>query len=158
MVLEDMYHTPAKIKDHAVAQSGRGADFEPLDVLDDFQSTLPELPSPNCKGCRWNYIDAISKTLEELEPKIKDSLDEKGFRDENLVFKVVIKDGADGMGDVEQHTEASDRFLPSKAFRFSFAIVCVSTKVNGDIVEIFQEPCPSSVLKGQQTTLSCNCR
>lgn len=147
---DHIHHTPAKLKRSGtlnVANSLGGTDFDPIDVLKDFPENCYEIPTPNCKGVRWNYLDAIAKTLEELDYKISTGLDKNGFdvNNEDLIIHTIIKDGADGMGDVSIHKEAADRFLPDKAFRFSFAVLQCSVSVADDTVMIFQEPNPNSV-------------
>lgn len=147
---EHIYHTPAKLKrsrEGSIANSLGGTDFEPIDILRDFPETCPEIPTPNCKGVRWSYPDAIAKTLEELDEKIALGLLENNIdsNDADRVIHTIVKDGADGMGDVSIHKESSDRFLPDKAFRFSFAILQCSVKVLDQTVTVFKENQPNSV-------------
>ena len=142
----NLYQTPAKLQRKVVSQSARGSDFEPTDILEDFHAALPELPKPNCKGVKWNYVDALAKTLEEMDDDIVKGLQKANVdvSDQNIVFSVTVKDGADGMGDVSRHTEMSDRYLPDKAFRFSFAIVLITANVNDQVIEVYRETLPSS--------------
>ena len=89
-----------------------------VDIMASFNPGLPELPTPNCKGVRWHYIDALCKTLEELDPVISRNLEQLQVPIEEK--HVIIKDEGDGMGEVSIHKEKPDRYLPDKAFRFSF--------------------------------------
>ena len=93
---------------------------------------------PNLKGVRWNYVDAIAKSLQELEPQITEGLNNHNYdpSDSDIVLITSVKDGADGMGDVSVHKEISDRFLSDKAFRFSFCWWVV-LRINVDLA-IFQ--------------------
>ena len=109
---------------------------------------MPEIATPNVKGVRWSYPDAIANTLKQLEPKIVSDLIENKIdpNDPNILLKTSIRDGADGLGDVAIHKEISDRFLPDKAFRFSFCIFKIEAIVgNSEPVEIFVEDKPYSV-------------
>jgi hypothetical protein len=122
--------------------------FEPIDILSDFSPCLPELATPNVKGCRWQYPDALAKTLAELEPDILKGLEENNIdsSDPTLLLKTCVKDGADGLGDVSVYKEVSDRFLPDKAFRFSFCLFKIEASVdNGEFLTIFIESKPNSV-------------
>lgn len=50
-------------------------NFEPIDILSDFSDCMPELATPNVKGVRWKYPDAITEPLVELEPMISKGLE-----------------------------------------------------------------------------------
>lgn len=130
------YHTPAKPTSSILPQSGY-ISFEPYDILCDFYKAVPEIPTPNIKGVRWSYPDAIAKTLQELESDIIKGLEAKSIDplDPTLILKTYIKDGADGLGDVAVHKETGDRFFPDKAFRFSFCVFRIEA-VLGEHVEL----------------------
>lgn len=143
------YHTPAKIRKRTKdINENMNLNFEPLDILEDFSKGVPEIATPNVKGVRWFYSDAISKTLLELEPQIISGLQKHGIDpdDQNLLLISSIKDGADGMGEISVHKEQSDRFLPDKAFRFSFCVIKIDVKLeSNEIITIFDEEKPNSV-------------
>ncbi|XP_045174389.2 V(D)J recombination-activating protein 1-like [Mercenaria mercenaria] len=144
---DNYYHTPAKVVNRT-EYTCKDSSFEPPDVLQDFQPVMPEFASPNIKGVRWSYPDAIASTLKELEPKIVSGLKQNKIdpNDPNILLITSIKDGADGLGDVSIHKELSDRFLPDKAFRFSFCVFKIEAVVsNREPVEIFVEENPNSV-------------
>ena len=140
------YHTPMKSNQTETVNIDQ--PFEPIDILTDFSPCLPEIATPNVKGCRWQYPDALAKTLAELEPDILKGLKDNNIdsSDPTLLLKTYVKDGADGLGDVAVHKEVSDRFLPDKAFRFSFCVFKIEASVNnGEFVTIFTESKPNSV-------------
>ena len=64
------YHTSVKQFAPVVGAAGVVSDpsCELLNILEDFHDSVPEFPSPNLKGVRFKYIDALAKTLEELGP------------------------------------------------------------------------------------------
>ena len=140
------FHTPVKHQKTGPLSTHDGEQtLEPINVLQDF--SMYELPTPNLKGVRWRYWDAIAKTLEELEPEIKAGLTNLDLdtEDEGHKLVVTIKDGADGMGDVAVHREKGDRYLPDKAFRFAFAIICVDVEVDGQMKNVYTNEAPNSV-------------
>lgn len=98
---------------------------------------MPEFHSPDVKGVRFNYIDALAKTLQELDPIIKAGLGELNLDPGTTVVKTTVKDGADGMGDVTVYKETGDRFLPDKAFGHSFAVIKIEVVCNGSRTELF---------------------
>ena len=71
-----------------------------------------------CKGVHWPYASAIAKTLEERDYEIIVGLTKKGLcpDDPDFIFRVTIKDGADGMGSVSIYKEKLDSYLPDNAF------------------------------------------
>ena len=144
---ENYYHTPAKMV-NKTEYACKNSSFEPLNILQDFHSVMPEFASPNIKGVRWSYPDAIANTLKELEPKIVSGLKESHIdpNDPKILLITYIKDGADGLGDVAIHKELSDRYLPDKAFRFSFCVFKIEVVI-GDSkpIEVFVEEKPNSV-------------
>ena len=74
---------------------------------------------PFYKGVHWSYASAIAKTLEELDDEIIVGLTKKGLLcpdDPNIIFRVTIKDDADGMGSVSIYKEKLDSYLPNNAF------------------------------------------
>lgn len=117
----------------------------PLDIMEDFNIQFPEHPVPNCKGVRFHYADAISKTLEELDPLIAEGLTLLGMEDKSNIIKTFIKDGGDGMGDVAVHKEKSLRYLPDKALRFSFCIFECQIMVDGEYKTVYRDKAPNSV-------------
>ena len=140
----DLYHTPLKPKEIALSHEVTN-DFKPINITSCLSS--PELPFPNLKGVRYNYVEAIAKTL-ELDPYIKDGLVSNNIdpSDPSLLLKTYIKDGADGMGEVAVYWEKSDCSLPDKAFRFAFAVVKVTTVASdGSEIVIFEEEKPNSI-------------
>ena len=56
------------------------------------------------------------------------------------------------MGDVFVYKEKSDRALPDKAFRFSFAVIKVEAVSPSGSCTVFEEPFPNSV-KNNKTLL-----
>lgn len=111
------YHTPVKQCAPVAGTAGVVSDpsCEPLNILGDFHDSVPEFPSPNVKGVRFKYIDALAKTLQELDPIVKAGLGELNLDPGTTVLKTTVKDGADGMGDVSVYKETGDRFLPDKS-------------------------------------------
>ncbi|KAK3100740.1 hypothetical protein FSP39_024522 [Pinctada imbricata] len=141
----DLYHTPAKPV-HSTEHLKPSTGFEPIDLTECL--LLPEFPTPNLKGVRYNYPEAIAKTLEELDPLIQEGLSRNNLdpNDPNILLKTYIKDGADGMGDVSVYWEKSQCALPDKAFRFAFAVIKVTTIMpNGSELIIFEEEKPNSI-------------
>ncbi|KAK3089575.1 hypothetical protein FSP39_004762 [Pinctada imbricata] len=141
------YHTPVKVNRECTS-SPLDNTFEPLDIVNDFPACTPELATPNVKGCRWRYPDAIAKTLHELENDIIAGLQQHNIDpyDPTILLKTYIKDGADGLGDVSVHKEVGDRYLPDKAFRFSFCVYRIEAILGDDEkVTIFVEKRPNSV-------------
>ncbi|XP_078608410.1 LOW QUALITY PROTEIN: V(D)J recombination-activating protein 1-like [Branchiostoma floridae x Branchiostoma japonicum] len=102
---------------------------------------------PNTKGVRFSYINAVAKTLEEIDEDIVKGLENLGLDPTNpsIIIHTLVKDGADGMGEVSVHKEKADKSLPDKALRFSFCILKCSVMHNGEEVTIFEEPKPNSV-------------
>ena len=74
--------------------------------------------TPFCKGVHWPYASAIAKTLEELDDEIIVGLMKKGLcpDDPDIVFRVTIKDGADGMGSVSIYKENLTPIYPTTPF------------------------------------------
>ena len=140
------YHTPVKQCAPVAGTAGVVSDpsCEPLNILGDFHDSVPEFPSPNVKGVRFKYIDALAKTLQELDPIIKAGLGELNLDPGTTVLKTTVKDG-DGMGDVSVYKETGDRFLPDKAFHHSFAVIKIEVVCNGSKTELFVEETPNSV-------------
>lgn len=63
-----LFNIPPQKTSHT--EQSKFVSFEPIDILLDFSAFVTEIPSPNMKGVRWNYADAIAKSLLELEPWI----------------------------------------------------------------------------------------
>ena len=141
------HHTPAK-KNDSVNMPAKSDSCEPIDILSDFHKSVPEIPVLNLKGVRWKHVDVIAKSLQEIEPQIIEGLNHHNYdpSDPNIVLITSVKDGADGMDDVSVHKEISDRFLPDKAFRFSFCIFKIEliNKENERCL-IFNEEKPNSL-------------
>ena len=137
-----MYHTPAK---NQVTNESQPNSYDPISLTECIH--CPEIPRPNLKGVRYNYIQAIAKTLEELDASIVNGLEKQNIDplDPCLLLKTFIKDGADGMGDVSVYWDKAENELPNKAFRLSFAVVRICTVLNGKEVVIFEEEKPNSV-------------
>jgi len=66
---DSFYHTLAKMSTRSEYKCKEDS-FEPLNILEDFQTDLPDIATPNVKGVRWSYPDAIANTLKELEPSL----------------------------------------------------------------------------------------
>lgn len=148
--VEHLHHTPAKLKrttDTSVANSLGGTSFDPIDILRDFPVNSPEMLTPNCKGVRWSYPDALAQTLMELDSAISSGLSKSRLDADNkdVVIQTIVKDGADGMREVAIHKETSHQFLPDKAFRFSFAVLQCSVLVGDQRICVFREENPNSV-------------
>ena len=151
---ENFYHTPAKKqgKSFGVSESST-LTFEPIDILNEFNECMPELATPNVKGVRWLYPDAIAKTFIELDSKICQGMQANNIDiyDPSILLKTSIKDGADGMGEVALHKSISDRYLPDKAFRFSFCVLkCEIIRKDDVVIEVFCEDKPNSVRTNRQ--------
>ena len=134
-----LYHTPAKVfAEKHVA--------EPLDIMLDFSKKNPESFIPNVCGVRYSYQDCIAKTLEELSPIMESNMKNLGISHQtDTLYKVFLKDGCDGMGDVSIYREMGDRGLPDKAFRTSFCIMKIVAKQQEQEITVFEEEFPNSV-------------
>ena len=133
------YHTPAKphLDKHST---------EPIDLMNDFTDVCPDTFTPNVCGVRWFYDDCIAKTLEELDDTIESNMKSMGLtHSSSLLYKVFIKDGCDGMGDVSVYRGIGDRVLPDKAFRTSFCILKVQVTIDDTQHTVFEEEYPNSV-------------
>ena len=94
-----------------------------------FDQNNAEVPTPNIKGVWWNYVSLIAESLKEIELKIDKKIIKESQSKTDKTLHTVIKDCADGLGEVSVYKEKGDKFLPDKAFRFSFAVIssrCVS--------------------------------
>ena len=118
---------------------------EPINILADFCDSFSDFPVPNCMGVRWSYADTLAKTVEELSVEITDGCKQCNIDpcDPSILF--VTTDGCDGLGAVSVYKEKSDRILPDKAFRFSFAIIKVEAVSPSGSCTVFEEPFPNSV-------------
>ena len=65
------------------------------------------------------------------------------------MFKVYIKDGCDGMGDVSVYKGKGDRALPDKAFRACFCIFRITVLLEDDELVVYEEPAPNSVRRNR---------
>ena len=118
-----VHHTPAKLaksQEQVSASSNPLPTFEPLDVLEGFSEFVPEIPIPNLKGVKWSYLDAIAKTLQELDEQLVQGLENLNIdpNDPNLTFLTSIKDGADGMGIFQFIKKSVIVFYPIKHLDF----------------------------------------
>ena len=130
----------------------------PVNILSSFYDSVPESPTPNIKGVRWNYAKALAQSLVEIDPNLEKSLQNiKQSPDDNII-NTIVKDGADGLGEVSVHKEKGDRFLPDKAFRFSFALISskCATATPGEVKTIFETKNPNSV-RTNRPLLECIC-
>ena len=66
--------------------------------------------------------------------------------------------GADGLGEVSVHKEKGDRFLPDKAFQFSFALISSkwATATPGEVKTSSETKNPNSV-RTNRPLLECIC-
>lgn len=134
-----VYHTPAKI------DSVKNA-VDPIDIMADFPKVFPEGFSPNVCGVRWCYADCLAKTLEELDSVVTCNLGKLNLQhSSDFLYKVFVKDGCDGMGDISVYRQISDRRLPDKAFRASFCIVKIDAICPQGKFVVFEETEPNSV-------------
>ena len=111
---------------------------EPINLMSDFRESLPNFPLPNVVGVHWSYRDAVAKALSELDAELSEVPDD-------ITLHVLIKDGGDGLGDVSQYKEKGDRSLSDKAFRYSFCIMNVKMKDEGEMKTVWEEEAPGSV-------------
>lgn len=127
---------------------------EPINILADFCDSFSDFPVLNCMGVRWSYADALTKTVEELSVEITDGCKQCNIDpcDPSILFVTTVKDGGDGLGAVSVYKEKSDRILPDKAFRFSFAVIKVEAVSPSGSCTVFEEPFPHSV-KNNKTLL-----
>ena len=99
---EAVYHTPVKLgRDRRDIQEYGEVSFEPVDLSDQFHP-ITELITPNFRAVAWPYTHALAKTLEELDPQIEAKLVQNGYpaHDQDVLVHTIIKDGANGMGNV----------------------------------------------------------
>ena len=129
---------------HHVKRDGKNA---PVNILGNFNSSSSEIPPPNVKGVRWNYAKAIAQSLFEIEPDIEENLKKQKLSEFDKTLNTVIKDGGDGLGEVSVHKEKGDRYLPEKAFRFSFAIISSKCQLirSGEKNTVSETKTPNSV-------------
>ena len=116
-------------------------------MLSSFQPNIVEFPVPNLCAARWNYCDALAKSLEELQDKIKEGLVQNNTdpKIQDFEIETVVKDGADGIGDVSEYNNVRNRSLPSKAYRSVYAILKCTVSIDGKELIIFEEHEPNSV-------------
>ena len=129
---------------------------KPIDILSNFDKNNTEVPTPNIKGVRWNYASAIAESLKEIEPKFDKKIIKESQSKTDKTLHTVIKDGADGLGEVSVYKEKGDKFLPDKAFRFSFAVMssrCVSQN-SSDKKLLYRAKNPNSV-RTNRSLLEC---
>ena len=130
---------------NVLLQNSENPCTEPLNVNECFLPGFVELATPNCMGVRFSYFEALSLTLQELEPEILFGLKKHGLNIEDVLFLTTVKDGCDGMGEVSVYKEKDFKMLPDKAFRFSFCIVKIQAEYDGKLFDVFTEPLPNSV-------------
>ena len=120
----------------------------PVNVSESFKSRLLHMSAaPNCIGARWSYTDAIAKSVDELNSVILSGLKKQNIdpKNKDLFIKVTVKDGADGLGDISEYKQKSDTFLPTKAFRYTYAVLKCEAFVGEDKFELFVEESPNSI-------------
>ncbi|XP_052399467.1 V(D)J recombination-activating protein 1-like [Carassius gibelio] len=119
-----------------------------IDGLSGWTTSVDDVPADTISR-RFRYDVALVSALKDLEEDIMEGLRERELDDSMCTsgFTVVVKESCDGMGDVgEKH--GSGPAVPEKAVRFSFTIMSISIRVEGedDGITIFQEQKPNSEL------------
>ncbi|ROL54615.1 V(D)J recombination activating protein 1 [Anabarilius grahami] len=119
-----------------------------IDGLSGWTTFVDDVPADTISR-RFRYDVALVSALKDLEEDIMEGLRERGLDDSMCTsgFTVVVKESCDGMGDVsEKH--GTGPAVPEKAVRFSFTIMSISIRVEGedDGITIFQEQKPNSEL------------
>ncbi|XP_056307943.1 V(D)J recombination-activating protein 1 [Danio aesculapii] len=119
-----------------------------IDGLSGWTVSVDDVPADTISR-RFRYDVALVSALKDLEEDIMEGLRERALDDSMCTsgFTVVIKESCDGMGDVsEKH--GSGPAVPEKAVRFSFTIMSISIRLEGedDGITIFQEQKPNSEL------------
>jgi hypothetical protein len=145
---DDYHHTPIKSMKSVEQHVPEVLNIEPLDIQDGTSEKLMDEYVTNCKGVRWPYADALAKTLEELNDEVETGMKENGLdpTDQEVLFRVTVKDGADGMGSVSQYKEVADKNLPDNAFRYTFAITkIVAESDEAGSCEVYNCKNPNSV-------------
>ncbi|XP_059401985.1 V(D)J recombination-activating protein 1-like [Carassius carassius] len=117
-----------------------------IDGLSGWTTSVDDVPVDTISR-RFRYDVALVSALKDLEEDIMEGLRERELDDSMCTsgFTVVVKESCDGMGDVgEKH--GSGPAVPEKAVRFSFTIMSISIRVEGedDGITIFQEQKPNS--------------
>ncbi|XP_070538732.1 V(D)J recombination-activating protein 1-like [Ptychodera flava] len=62
-----------------------------------------------------------------------------------MVLRTFVKDGSDGMGDVEIYRGKGERTLPGNAFRATFAVVKSEVEIDNKTVLVYENKNPNSV-------------
>ncbi|XP_072033188.1 V(D)J recombination-activating protein 1-like [Amphiura filiformis] len=120
-------------------------DFEPLDV----QSGYPQDPAcypPAVDGRRWPLNKAIAAALHDLDDNIVEGIAKVKCKCvSDAKFKVFIKYGDDGMGDVKIKKGTKVELI-DKVLRLSFAIYKITSICSKDGSEhlVFEETAPGS--------------
>ncbi|XP_016384076.1 V(D)J recombination-activating protein 1-like [Sinocyclocheilus rhinocerous] len=119
-----------------------------IDGLSGWTTSVDDVPADTISR-RFRYDVALVSALKDLEEDIIEGLRERELDDSICTsgFTVVVKESCDGMGDVnEKH--GSGPAVPEKVVRFSFTIMSISIRVEGedDGITIFQEQKPNSEL------------
>ncbi|XP_043083478.1 V(D)J recombination-activating protein 1 [Puntigrus tetrazona] len=119
-----------------------------IDGLSGWTTFVDDVPADTISR-RFRYDVALVSALKDLEEDIMEGLRERELDDSICTsgFTVVVKESCDGMGDVsEKH--GSGPAVPEKAVRFSFTIMSISIRLEGedDGITIFQEQKPNSEL------------
>ena len=121
-------------------------NIKPINILSDLQHCASEIQSPNVKGVKYNYAEALVSTLLEIDPYIEKSIKENPDVDCDQIFHTTVKDGGDGLGSVSVYKEKADRFLPDKALRFSFAVISSTAKTSDNTTKtVYEADNPNSV-------------
>ncbi|KTF71988.1 hypothetical protein cypCar_00024118 [Cyprinus carpio] len=119
-----------------------------IDGLSGWTTSVDDVPADTISR-RFRYDVALVSALKDLEEDIMEGLRERELDDSICTsgFTVVVKESCDGMGDVSEKHGCGPA-VPEKAVRFSFTIMSISIRVEGedDGITIFQEQKPNSEL------------
>lgn len=124
-----------------------------INGLSGWTSSVDDSPADTITR-RFRYDVAIVSALKDLEEDIMEGLRDNGMEDSTctLGFSILIKESCDGMGDIsEKH--GGGPLVPEKAVRFSFTIMSISVKAEGEDKVIFTEPKPNSELSCKPLSL-----
>ena len=123
--------------------------------MSDFREGLPQFLRPNVVGTRWDYRNAVAKSLLVLGSQIDKGLENLGITD-NPLLHVLIKDGGDGLGDMSQYKEKGDRFIEDKAYRYSFCILKITVKISDKFITVWEEEAPG-IIRTNKTLIEAVC-
>ncbi|XP_070555020.1 V(D)J recombination-activating protein 1-like [Ptychodera flava] len=144
---EHVYRTPVKLGKESLPLSSASNSVEPEVMLEEFKNICKEIPGPNLEGVKFPYADAIAKTLQEIEPDIRENFNSLGLPSTSaeIVLHTFVKDGSDGMGDVEIYRGKGERTLPGNAFQASFAVVKSEVEIDDKQMVVFEQENPNPV-------------